>query len=82
MRTPYGYTRHESGTLTINQEQAAVVNLIYDLYLQGKSLGGIAAAPKEQGIPSPTGKLVWVRAAIDKILSNGRYVPHTNANHQ
>ena len=75
MRTPYGYTKHESGAITINPEQADTVNLIYDLYLQGKSLGGIADTLKEQDIPSPTGKPVWVRAAIDKTLSIGRYVP-------
>jgi hypothetical protein len=76
MKPPYGYTQHESGAITINQEQAGVVNLIYDLYLQGKSLGGIVGALKEQGVPSPTVNPTWVRAAIDKLLSNGRYVPH------
>ena len=76
MRTPYGYTRHEPGTITINQEQAAVVCLIYELYLQGKSLGGIAAVLKEQGISSPTGKPVWARAAVDNVLCNRRYAPH------
>ena len=25
---------------------------------------------------SPTGNPTWGRAAIDKLLSNGRYVPH------
>ena len=75
MKTLYGYTRHDTGAITINQEHAAVVNLIYYLYLKGKSLGGIADALKERGIPSPTGKPVWGRAAIDDILSKGKYVP-------
>jgi len=76
MRAPYGYALYELGAVTINQDQAATVNLIYDLYLQGKSLGGIVDTLKEQGILSPTGKLLWTRAAIDNILSNGKYVPH------
>jgi len=76
MRTPYGYTRYDLSTVTINEEQAAMVNPIYDLYLQGKSLGGIVDALKEQGIPSPAGKPVWARAAVDNILSNRRYVPY------
>jgi len=75
MRTPYGYTRHESGAIAINQEQAAAVRQIYDLYLQGKSLGGIVDVLKERSIPSPTGKSVWARATVDNILSNGKYVP-------
>jgi len=76
MKIPYGYHRDDLGAITINQEQATVVSLIYDLYLQGKSLGGIANELKEQGIPSPTGKPVWGRATIDDILSNGKYAPH------
>ena len=75
MKIPYGYTRDDLGTITINQEQAVVVSLICDLYLQGKSLGWIVNKLKEQGIPSPTGKPVWGRAAIDDILSNGKYAP-------
>jgi len=38
MKTSYGYTQYDFGVVTINQEQAAIINLIYDLYLQGKSL--------------------------------------------
>jgi len=76
MLIPYGYTQRESGEIAINLEHAAVVSQIYDLYLQGKSLGGIVDELKKQCIPSPTGKPVWGRAAIDKLLSNSKYVPH------
>ena len=76
MKIPYGYTQDDLGAVTINQEQADTVKLIYDLYLQGKSLGGIVEALKKRGIPSPTGKPLWGRAAIDDILSNPKYAPH------
>ena len=76
MLIPYGYAQNEVGAITLNLEQAMIVSQIYDLYLQGKSLGGIVDALKERGIPSPTGKQVWARATIDKTLSNGKYVPH------
>ena len=76
MRIPYGYTRSETNQIVINQQQASVVKAIYDLYLRGKSLGGIANALKAQNILSPTGNPIWTRAAIDKLLSNGRYVPY------
>jgi hypothetical protein len=75
MRISYGYVKVESGEIAVNQQQSSVVKSIYDLYIQGKSLGGIADVLYEQGIPSPTEKPSWTRAAIDKILSNGRYVP-------
>lgn len=75
MKIPYGYTQGV-GVITVNQEQAATVKLIYDLYLKGKSLGRIVNELKERGIPSSTGKPVWSRAAIDDILSKFKYVPH------
>ena len=56
--------------------------MIYDLYLHGKSLGGVADALKNFHIPSPTGKPIWARAAIDNILSNGRYIPWIIAENQ
>ena len=74
MKIPYGYTRDDLGAI-INQEQAATVNLIYDLYLAGKSLGGIVDELKKRGIPSPAGKPTWGRAAVDDILSKSKYVP-------
>jgi len=75
MKIPYGYHRDDLGTITVNQNQAVTVNLIYDLYLEGKSLGGIADELRKRGIPSPAGKPIWGRAAVDDILSKGKYVP-------
>jgi hypothetical protein len=75
MRLPYGYAQSGTNQFIINQQQAGVVKSIYDLYLQGKSLGGIVDVLKVQNIQSPTGNLIWTRATIDKILSNGRYIP-------
>ena len=75
MKILYGYEKKKTSEIIIKQEQAETVKLIYDLYLHGKSLGGIADALKNFHIPSPTGKPIWTRAAIDNILSNGRYIP-------
>lgn len=62
--------------MVVNQPEAEVVNFIFDQYLLGHSLGGIAKLLAEKQIVSPTGNPAWGRAAIDKLLSNGRYVPH------
>lgn len=75
MRTPYGYVRTDTNRIRIDIEQAKTIRLIYHLYLQNKSLGGIVDALAEQKILSFTGNPLWSRAAIDKILNNGRYVP-------
>lgn len=55
-RKCYGYVKDENGELTINEEQAVIVRLIFDLYLGGKSILGIVKELKERGIISPTGK--------------------------
>ena len=74
MKIPYGYLLDETQKILISQKQAEVVKQIYDLYLQGKSLGGIAQSLESQHIPSPSGNETWSRAAIDKILSNKKYI--------
>ena len=57
-RMCYGYKKDESGELMICPEHAENVQLIYELYLSGYSLSGIAKELRERGIVSPTGKHV------------------------
>ena len=57
-RICYGYKKDESGELIICPEHAEIVQLIYELYLSGYSLSGIAKELRERGIVSPTGKHV------------------------
>lgn len=72
-RVCYGYQKGADGKLIVCHEQAAVVSLIFDLYLAGNSLSGIAKELHNRAIPSPTGKEKWTSCAIDKILSNEKY---------
>ena len=72
-RKCYGYEVGPDGKLTVNPEEAKVVNWIFEQYLAGDSLGKIAAGLEKQGITSPTGKPRWNREAIDKLLSNEKY---------
>ena len=74
MRIPYGYQLESNGFI-ICQEKAEVVRVIFDFYLSGASLGKVADMLSERRIPSPTGKERWTRAAIDKLLSNAKYIP-------
>ena len=73
-RVCYGYQKNENGELIVCHEQAEVVCLIFDLYLGGNSLSGISKELRSRGIPSPTGKEKWTSCAIDKILSNEKYI--------
>lgn len=74
MRIPYGYQLGSNGFI-ICQEKAEVVRMIFDYYLFGASLGKVADMLSEKRITSPTGKERWTRAAIDKLLSNAKYIP-------
>ena len=74
MRIPYGYLL-ESNQFVIHPEKAEIVAMIFDYYLSGASLGKIVDMLFEKNILSPTGKDRWTRAAIDKLLSNGKYIP-------
>ena len=72
-RKCYGYDTGPDGGLVINPDEAVVVRWIFERYLNGDSLGKIAAGLEEQGILSPTGKPKWNREALNKLLSNEKY---------
>ena len=73
-RKCYGYVINPEGNLKIDPAEAKVVRWIFERYLDGDSLGKIAAGLEKQGIPSPTGRPKWNREAIDKLLSNEKYI--------
>ena len=69
----YGYSTASDGRLVINPVEAETILWIFQRYLDGDSLGKIAAGLESQGILSPTGRPKWNREAIDKLLSNEKY---------
>lgn len=73
-RPCYGLQRDEHGELTVNEADAANVQLIFDAYLQGATIKQIVDLLKDLHIPSPTGKEKWCQKSIDDILSNEKYV--------
>ena len=74
MRIPYGFTLTSSGTLEISRSEANVVRMIFDFYMAGASLGKVVDMLHAKQISSPTGKAKWTRAAVDHLLSNGKYI--------
>ena len=64
-----GYTCVD-GEIVIVPEQAEVVRKIFDLYLQGLTLGQIKAYLKVQGIKTVTGKEIWDTKTIQRMLTN------------
>ncbi len=70
----YGYYYDkEKQMLKIVSKEANVVRMIFDLRLQGYSLGKISTELAKREIPSPNGKPVWSRECIRKILCNEKY---------
>jgi len=67
-----GYTCVE-GEIVIVPEQAKVVRKIFELYLQGLSLGQINFYLESQGIKTVTGKDDWNSKTIRDMLKNEKY---------
>jgi len=76
MAIPYGFEKLPDGTVRLNAPQAEIVHRIYQRYIDGASLGAIANELEDDGIIAPSGNSRWSRSVVDKILSNGKYVPH------
>ena len=67
-----GYTCVD-GEIVIVPEQAEVVRKIFDLYLQGQSLGQIKVYLESQRIKTATGKDDWNAKTIRDMLKNEKY---------
>ena len=70
---PYGFVQKPTG-IFIEPQQANVVRQIYQRYLTGDSLEGIADFLFQEYIPSPQGKERWTRPVINNLLSNNKYI--------
>lgn len=68
-----GYEKGEDGLPKIVEKEAAVVRLIYKLFLEGKTTPGIARHLTEKGIPTPAGKNKWQPSTVLSILQNEKY---------
>jgi len=67
-----GYDRKD-GKLTINENEAKTVRLIFDLYLSGMGAHSIKNELGNRGILSPTGNVRWTNIAVFRILKNEKY---------
>ena len=69
----FGFNQDSDGIVTINEEQAIVVRLMYEGYLNGMSIGEIIKDLRERKILSPTGKEEWSPGTVERILSSEKY---------
>jgi len=68
-----GYRKGADDLPEIVPEEAEIVRLIYRLFLEGKTPGGIARLLTEMKIPTPAGKEKWPSSTIESILTNEKY---------
>ena len=76
MAIPYGFKRMSDGNVQMINSEIEEVLKIYQRYVDGASLGAIAAELEASQVVAPSGNPKWSRSVIDKILSNGKYVPY------
>ncbi len=68
-----GYDVDEQGEWIIVENEAELVRVIYDMYLNGHSSPQIAEALTRSGIPTATNKAKWSSGAVLGILKNEKY---------
>ncbi len=78
-RPCYGYILNDEGVFEIVESEASIVRKIYNLYLDGYSIVKIKAMLEKEHTPSPTGKSVWSKGTIGRILTNKKYCGFSEA---
>ncbi len=74
---PIGYTKDADGDWVIDEPKAALVRRIYQLYLDGASLNGIALLLNSEQVPTARGNAVWSASQIKRILTCPEYCGDT-----
>lgn len=72
-RPCFGYRLSDEGMLIIEPDEAKVVKMIFNWYLEGHSVVSIIKKLSEVGIKSPKGKDTWYKKSIETMLSNEKY---------
>ncbi len=75
---PFGYdyvpaTKGRPAHCRINEPAAAVVRLIFRLYLKHGSSSRVALELHQRGIPSPTGREWWSYTMVGRVVRNESY---------
>lgn len=68
-----GYDQDENGSLTINEEEAKTVRLIFFMYLYGYSTQQIAELLTKLARPTKKGNKIWSSNSVLGVLQNERH---------
>ena len=70
----YGYRITAEGDLMVYPAEAIYVFHIFERFAAGDSLGKISTSLAQMNVLSPTGKDIWSKETISKILNNEKYL--------
>ncbi len=71
---PYAYRIGDDGRPEVIEEQAEVVRRIFDMYVrEGMRAYSIAVRLTDEGIPTHSGKTLWLQSRVHHILGNATY---------
>ena len=71
---PYGYRIGDDGRPEVLEEHAEIVRRIFDMYVnEGIGSHSIAVRLTDEGVSTPTGKLMWFQSRVLHILANATY---------
>lgn len=73
-RKLFGLRQKTTGEIYIYEPEAKWIRVMYDMYLQDKSMGEIIAVLTENKVPTYTGHGEWRATVIRSILKNEKYV--------
>ena len=71
---PYGYRIGDDGRPEVVEEQAEVVRRIFRMYVdEGMRAYSIAVRLTDEGVPTQSGKMLWLQSRVHHILRNATY---------
>ena len=71
---PYGYRIGNDGRFEVIEEQAEVVRRIFHMYVDER-MGSYSIAVRltDEGVPTQSGKMLWLQSRVHHILGNATY---------
>ena len=77
-KPPYGFRYNEERDgLVIHEPEMAVMEKIFRLSAEGHGTKAIQTRLYREGIPSPTGRDLWHRPVLKRMILSDTYKPHT-----
>lgn len=74
-RPPYGYRIGDTpGAIVVDDERAAVVRRVFEMYTTGISMIDIARRFNKEALPSPSGSSGWQDRTVRYMLQNPMYI--------